>query len=31
MGFDLYVKDDVLFYVFTDGTPLIDGIVAALP
>jgi hypothetical protein len=31
MGFDLYVKDDVLFYVFTDGTSLIDGIVAALP
>jgi hypothetical protein len=31
MGFDLYVKDDVLFYVFTDGTSLIDGIIAALP
>jgi len=31
MGVDLYVKDDVLFYVFTDGTPLIDGIIAALP
>ncbi len=31
VGFDLYVKDDVLFYVFTDGTSLIDGIVAALP
>ena len=30
MGFDLYVKGDVVFYVFTDGTPLIDGIVAAL-
>ena len=31
MGFDLYVRGDVLFYVFTDGTSLIDGIVAALP
>lgn len=31
MGFDLYVKGDVVFYVFTDGTSLIDGIVAALP
>lgn len=31
MGFDLYVQDDVVFFVFTDGTPLIDGFVAALP
>ena len=31
MGFDLYVKDDVVFYVFTDGTPLIDEFLAALP
>jgi hypothetical protein len=31
MGFDLYVRCNVVFYVFTDGTPLIDGIVAALP
>jgi hypothetical protein len=31
MGFDLYINGDVVFYVFTDGTPLIDGIVTALP
>jgi len=31
MGVDVYVKGDVVFYVFTDGTPLIDGIIAALP
>jgi hypothetical protein len=31
MGFDLYVRGDVLFYIFTDGTPLIDEVVAALP
>jgi hypothetical protein len=31
MGIDVYVKGDVVFYVFTDGTPLIDGIIAALP
>jgi hypothetical protein len=31
MGFDLYIKGDVVFYVFTDGSPLADEIVAALP
>ena len=31
MDFDLYIKGDVVFYVFTDGSPLADEIVAALP
>jgi hypothetical protein len=31
MGFDLYVKGDVVFYVFTDGMPLAEEILAALP
>jgi hypothetical protein len=31
MGFDLYVKGDVFYYIFTDGTPLVDEVVVALP
>jgi hypothetical protein len=31
MGFDLYVKGDVVFSIFTDGTPLVVDVVAALP
>jgi hypothetical protein len=31
MGFDLDIKGDIVFSIFTDGISPIDGIVSALP